>query len=155
MILAVCQRATNLALEERNIAVNRREFLLTVAGAAAGWVLLPQDFREVGNLPAGKLPEIRLITLPTKSPTADGRFMLVWVESTPDGTRTMMWNPETPEELADATAFYDAARRHEGVPGLEQPPRTLAGKAAQWLRGLFEPDPARRAELNRNYWRRL
>lgn len=128
------------------MAVNRREFLISVAGSVVGRVFLPADFRSVGRLKKGELPSIKLLVPPTKTDLGDGTFLLVYTEVRKNGTESMVWHPETAEELADATAFYEAAINQDGVPGIEQPPQTVAGKAAKWLRDLLTPDPAKRTE---------
>lgn len=40
----------------------------------------------------------------------NGSWFLIWTENSPEhGVRMMQWEPETPQEIADATRFYEAA----------------------------------------------
>ncbi len=51
-----------------------------------------------------------MFTKPNKSDFGDGRFFLLWLARDADGSpQTMMWNPETEEELRGANFFHDAA----------------------------------------------
>ena len=57
--------------------------------------------------------------------------------------------------MADAQAFYEAALNYEGVPGVQQPPKTTAGKVAKWLRNLLEPDPRKRTKTENELLRAI
>lgn len=137
------------------MALSRREFLITVAGMPAGRAVLEFEPSNPSEDAPGELPKIRLATLPSKAERPDGGYTMVWVELTEDGPSTMMWQPETPQELADAQAFYDAALNYEGVAGVEQAPKTAAGKVAKWLRDLVEPDPRRRTKAEKELLRAI
>jgi uncharacterized protein (TIGR02996 family) len=126
--------------------VNRREFLVMLGGSAMGQVVLDWQPSNPKLDEVGELPAIRLAFAPSKIPSPDGGYQLVFTELTDDGPKSRMWQPKTPQELADADAFYQAARNHEGVQGVEQPPKTAAGKAARWLRDLLEPNPRKRTK---------
>lgn len=51
-----------------------------------------------------------MFSKPVRSERANGRFFLLWVARDTSGApQTMIWNPETEQELRDANLFYDAA----------------------------------------------
>jgi uncharacterized protein (TIGR02996 family) len=117
-----------------------------LGGTAMGRVVLDWQPSNPRLDEAGKLPAIRLAFAPSKIPRPEGGYQLVFTELTEDGPKSRMWQPETPQEIVDADAFYEAARNHEGVPGVEQPPKTAAGIAARWLRDLVEPNFRKRTK---------
>jgi uncharacterized protein (TIGR02996 family) len=52
----------------------------------------------------------RMLSKPIRSELGDGRFSLLWTERDDTGApETMMWRPETKEELRGATLFFEAA----------------------------------------------
>src|SRR5206468_3480324 len=52
----------------------------------------------------------RMFSKPLKSDLGNGRFFLLWVARDDGGSpQTMIWHPETPQELRDANFFHDAA----------------------------------------------
>ncbi|HQX51799.1 MAG TPA: hypothetical protein PLR25_17900, partial [Planctomycetaceae bacterium] len=52
--------------------------------------------------------ERRMITAPTM--TNVGYPMLLWVEETDDGAKTMMWSADTPAEIVEAQRLFDTAQ---------------------------------------------
>jgi uncharacterized protein (TIGR02996 family) len=111
-----------------NPAVSRREFLVSLSGATLGKFVIPAVGAALESLPAGSARQ--LLTVPTKTTRPDGSFFLLWVEQVGNSTESMVWMPETPDELAEAQRFYEAARGYDRPPGLVQ-------KFSNWLGGLL------------------
>ncbi len=87
----------------------RREFLVTVQGAAVGTFLLPVVTGDVAAV--GAVPPTRRVLGRVNKLDVGGQFSLLWTELGDDGKpRVMVWNPETRQEVADARRFYDAGR---------------------------------------------
>jgi uncharacterized protein (TIGR02996 family) len=85
-------------------AVSRRTFLVFAGSAAIGRFPLPvSDDAQTG-------PTLRLIGAPMR--WGDGETSLLWTEVGSGGeVSTRIWMPETPEEVAEAEAFYAAAAK--------------------------------------------
>ena len=134
--------------------VNRRQLLVTMGGMVFGRVPMSegsptQTAAELLEAEAsGKAvttETVQLLAVPTRTIRADGSHFLLYTVMTEDGPVSMVWHAETPGEIKDATAFYNACRHYDGVPGVVQPPKSLTGKMARWLRELLEPDPRQRS----------
>ncbi len=114
--------------------VSRRSFLVVLGSSVLGKFFLPQlgetsaDAVEPAEEATSQGDERvrRLISKPTKKNTEEGRFFLLWAEiDENEDVQTMIWQPETPDELAEAQRFYDAARNFvpdelQGAPAAAQ-----------------------------------
>jgi hypothetical protein len=102
----------------RSEGLSRRSFLIAMGSAILGTFAMPEPPDTPADLPteapadptavlAGKLR--RVIGRPVKSQNGQ---TLAWMEKfESDGAvHVMVWTPETPEEWAEATRFYEAAR---------------------------------------------
>src|SRR4051794_31507723 len=96
---------------------SRRSFLVRIAGAVLGSYVLPRldAVAAVVEATAGAAeaaePVRRLITKPLRKKAKRGGYFLLWTEETDDGVRPVVWVPETDEEHAEATRFYEDARK--------------------------------------------
>jgi hypothetical protein len=83
---------------------SRRSFLVTVAGAVLGSFVLPP-------LPGRAIDGTRreLLVPPQGSPES----VIVWIEIIDGEDEIMVWRPESPEELAEARRFCEAATRFD------------------------------------------
>jgi uncharacterized protein (TIGR02996 family) len=126
--------------------VTRRTFLVVLAGVSLGKFFLPPLFG--GRKKAASRSVRKFLEKPTKTKLVGGGFSLEWTEELDDGdVITITWAPETPEEIADATALYDASR-DVGVDD-EAEGKGPLGKLASRVGELFESRSGRSADEER------
>lgn len=123
-------------------ALNRREFLVQLAGTSIGTFLLPdrESNQPAPTDPDSATPPLRqLIDLPRKGVNHEGLPFLIWPEMVDGRVQTMFWYPESKTEETEMLAFYEAARSYGAKPRQE----SLGQRVSDWL-GL-----AKRSEQER------
>lgn len=95
--------------------------------------MTPEERARLDELLAG------MFTPPTMTEMG-GSFFLLYSQKTDAGPRVMMWRPETPQEVADARRFYEAAH---GIGAFARPvPRGKARRRPEQelalIRGILE-----------------
>ncbi len=103
--------------------MSRRSFFVLIGGAALGMFTLPGGGAETAprrllSKPLRKRQAGRIFVA-----TGEPAFFLLWVELDADEQpRTMIWTPETRDEIAEANRFYETARTLQPGPALDMPP---------------------------------
>ncbi|MBS0261841.1 MAG: TIGR02996 domain-containing protein [Planctomycetes bacterium] len=110
-----------------DLTLSRRGFLCVLGSATLGTFVIPT---LPGGTPASAEPPVRkLLTTPIRKISKKGVVQISWTEQTEQGVRTVTWMPSSPEELKEATLFYD--RAHQVVP--ESP----LERVTDWVKDLF------------------
>ena len=122
--------------------ISRRGFLVALGSTVVGRFFLPALSATAAPIEetAGVTKErVRQLLMPPSKSVDGDRFVLVWMESTPDeGSPTVMtWLPETPEEIAEATRFYEAAHHHDRAPDAVEAREGIVGKIKRTARRLL------------------